>query len=139
MANSNANYKYYTTYQCRYHNDDIFLPSDHVNESQKDYIRNILYREDLQNIFGLSADEEFELFDKILPDLYVKLKDSVFLRNCMRRVAASNLFCENEELGLCILFSYDYLYLAHRCISSYLEHNTILEKDIEQLELKIKS
>jgi hypothetical protein len=134
-----AKYKYDTKYQCRYHNDDIFLPTDEVNEQQKEYIRNILYREDLQNIFGLNDEEEFELFDKILPELYVNLKDSPFLRKCMNTVASSNLFCENEELGLCILFSYDYLYLAHKCISSYLENTTILEKDIEQLELKIKS
>lgn len=39
----------------------------------------------------------------------------------------------DEELGLMILFAYDYMYLSHICISEYLETGEITEKNIRNL------
>jgi hypothetical protein len=43
----------------------------------------------------------------------------------------------DEELGLMILFAYDYMYLSHACISEYLETGQILEKNIQNLRAVI--
>jgi hypothetical protein len=40
----------------------------------------------------------------------------------------------DEELGLIILFSYDYLYLSHICISEFLEKGKISEYNILKLK-----
>ena len=40
----------------------------------------------------------------------------------------------NEEFGLMLLFSYDYMYLTHICISEYLETGKISEDNMKRLE-----
>ena len=37
------------------------------------------------------------------------------------------------EFGLMIMFSYDYMYLTHICISEFLETGAISEKNISNL------
>ena len=48
---------YNTKYLCRYHKDDVFIKTDNVNDNEKDFIRNILYKEDLLNIFFINENE----------------------------------------------------------------------------------
>ena len=127
---------YNIKYQCRYHKDDVFLETDNVNDDEKDYIRNILYREDLFNILDINDNDEFESFDVIMKELYKKLFNCDELKECMRMVA-SLIISENEELGLCLLFSYDLLYITHICISEYLENNKISDENIALLKKKI--
>lgn len=129
---------YNTVYKCRYHKDDIFLESDNVTEDEKDYIRNILYREDLFNIFDINSTDEFECFDAIISELYKKLLNCNELRECMREAAAS-IISENEEFGLCLLFSYDFLYLTHNCICEYLELSKISDDKIKILKYNINN
>ena len=37
---------YNIKYECRYHKDDVFLETDNVTHDEKNYIRDVLYRED---------------------------------------------------------------------------------------------
>jgi hypothetical protein len=39
----------------------------------------------------------------------------------------------DAELGLMILFAYDYMYLTHNCISEYLESGKISEQKLQKL------
>jgi hypothetical protein len=133
---------YATKYECRYHKEDVFLPEDHVTDEEKDYIRDILYKEDLEHIFGLNQMDDanpFLLFNKLIPRLYKQVQSSPELCKIMYDAACHHLFSEDEETGLCVLFSFDYLHLTHDCIRSYLEHGTIDKKAFEQLSIKIKS
>ena len=50
---------------------------------------------------------------------------------------ASYFMSEEEELGLMILFSYDYMYLTHICISEYLETNQVSENNMKRLKALI--
>jgi hypothetical protein len=127
---------YNTNYECRYHKDDIFLDTDNVTENEKEYIRGILYREDLLNTFYINDEDEFDKFDSLLCELYKKVNSCESLCECMR-MAAAGIISENEEFGLCMLFSYDLMYLTHKCICSYLENGYISENDLDNLKKSI--
>jgi len=129
---------YDTKYECRYHKDDVFLDTDNVTSEEKDYIRSILYKEDMLNIFGIDMDDDFESFNNILSKLYVKIKDNDFLINCMTKTS-STLFCQNIEFGLCLLYSYDFMYLTHKCVSEYLDKGIISEENKKLLNDSINN
>ena len=125
---------YDTKYECRYHKDDIFLDTDDINDEEKNYVRNILYREDLLNIFGIDIDknDEFEIFNCVLSEIYEKIKENDFLKSCMIKIS-STLICQNAEFGLCLLYSYDFMCITNKCISEYLDNGTISEENINLL------
>jgi hypothetical protein len=127
---------YNTNYECRYHTNDVFLETDNVTEDEKNYIRNILYREDLSNI--LNIDEESESFELIICELYNKLSGCKELKECMQEVSNS-MMLNNEEMGICFLFSYDLLYLTHKCISEYLDKGKISKNNLNLLKNKISN
>ena len=129
---------YNTKYECRYHKDNVFLDTDEVTDNEKDYIRNILYSEDLSNILNIDDTYGFDNFDAIISDIYKQLMHSNELRECMRQAAAT-IISENEEVGLCLLFSYDFLFITHTCICEYLETSEIGNGKIQLLKNKIKN
>ena len=129
---------YNTNYECRYHKNDIFLETDKVNDDEQDYIRNILYREDLLNIFNISEEDKFDNITEILSKMYLKLKNCLELKNIMYKIA-NKFLSEDEEFGLCILYSYDYMYLTHKCVCHYLENKNISDNLIMALKDKITS
>ena len=73
-----------------------------------------------------------------IDELYKQLINSNELRECMRQASAT-IISENEELGLCILFSYDFLYITHSCICEYLESGKIADDKIQLLKNKINN
>ena len=123
---------YNITYECRYHRDDVFLETDDVTDDEKDYIRNILYQEDLMNIFNLEEYDK-ELLKDTMSELYVKLKENEVLLDCMKKLATA-LFSENPEIGLCLLYSYDFMYLTHKCVVEYLDNGLISDENINLLK-----
>jgi len=123
---------YNTKYQCRYNNDDVFLETDMVTNDEKEYVRNILYKEDLINIFEIDCSDDFNIFNHIISTLYSKIRNCQPLVECMIKVS-KELLIEDHEFGLCILYSYDYMYLTHICISEYLDTGKISEENKELL------
>lgn len=121
---------YDTKYECRYQKDDIFLESDDITDNEKDFIRNILYQEDLLSILNMNENDNF---DDVMCELYGKLKSCDALTKCMKETAAK-LISEDEILGLCILYSYDYMHITHRCVCFYLETGNIPDKELTILE-----
>ena len=54
------------------------------------------------------------------------------------RKLAGEVMSEDEEVGLIILFSYDFMYQSHKCISELLETNKISDENINLLKILIK-
>ena len=129
---------YNTKFECRYNKDSVFLETDDVTDYEKEYIRDILYKEDLINIFNIDNNDNFEELNYILSEINVKVKDYEPLNQIMKKTA-SILLSENTELGLYILFSYDYMYITHKCISEYLENGFISHDNIELLEKSVNN
>jgi len=125
---------YNTKFKCRYHKDDVFLETDNVNEYEKSFIRDFLYKEDLLNIFSIDRiDDDFDIFSNTISKLYSKIKDCLPLEKCMTKMAAK-IISEDLEVGLCILYSYDYMYITHQCVSEYLENGSISPENTKLLE-----
>ena len=74
-----------------------------------------------------------EQMNILMHKLYERIRNNAELSCCMKSVAGF-LMSTDEELGLMILFSYDYLYLSHICISEFLEKGKISEYNIQNLK-----
>ena len=135
---------YNITYECRYHRNDVFLETDDVTDDEKDYIKNVLYQEDLMNIFNLEQYDDYKNFynEDILKDtmseLYEKLKENEVLLDCMKQLANA-LFSENPEIGLCLLYSYDFMYVTHKCVVEYLDNGLISDENINLLKTLVNN
>ena len=120
---------YNTKFECRYYKDDVILDTDDVTENETNFIRNYLYKEDLLNIFTIDYNENQEVFENSVSELYEKIKHCEFLKELMEK-ASSIIFSSDIKNGLCILYSYDYMYITHKCVSEYLDTGNISEKNI---------
>jgi hypothetical protein len=129
---------YNTKYECRYYKGDVILPDDTVTDEEADYIRNTLYQEDYLNIFSISYgenfdfNEDFQMLSKAIYNLYEKIEDNDLLKMFMKKAAAT-LMSDDLQLGLCILYSYDYMYLMHECVSEYLDSGVISLVSIDKM------
>ena len=132
---------YNTKYVCSYNDSDVFLESEIqvLNDDEKNFIREALYRRDLCNIFNI---EDQVLDEKLISDnisnLYKLINGQKFLNLCITTIS-NKFFCSSDlELGFMVLFSFDYLYLAHHCISEFIETGKINENNSSLIELKKK-
>lgn len=130
---------YNTTYSCTYNSSDIFLDTDKVTDTDKDFVKNVLYRNDLLHIFYLEDFEyEEELFITRIEKIYEIIKDHPEIVLCIEKLANNNISITNNILdltfGFMLLFSYDYLYIIHPCICDFLETNEISEINIQKLK-----
>jgi len=110
-----------------------------LNEDEKNFIREALYRRDLCNIFNIE-DQNFD--EKKISDnisyLYKLINGQKFLNLCITKIS-NNFFCSSDlELGFMVLFSFDYLYLAHPCITEFIETGKIDETNNSLIQLKKK-
>ena len=125
---------YNTKFECRYHKDDVFLETDQVNEEEMMYIRNILYREDFLNIFNIDYNDIFDVFETTMNELFEKIKNCSELNKLMKDKAEKLLLSTDLKSGLIILYSYDYMYLTHKCVSEYLETGSVSPENIHLLD-----
>ena len=132
------NTKYNTKYKCRYYKKDVILPNDNVSNDEIDYIRNMLYQKDYLNIFFIENEDkpidenDLKILSDAVYDLYEMVKDNDILKIFMEK-AASKIMTEELQLGLCILYSYDYMYIIHNCVSEYLDTGFISLENIEKM------
>jgi hypothetical protein len=110
---------YNTKVICTYNAPEVFNESDTINDEEKEFIRDTIYRQELLNILGMSEFNETEM-NKAIHELYEKIKDSKELKECMTK-CAGRILSEDLELGLMLMFAYDYMYLTHICICEYLD------------------
>jgi hypothetical protein len=124
---------YNTQFVCRYNSPDVFLETDVVTEKEKEIVRNILYKEDLLNIFDIDDYCEAKINNVIL-EIYEKIKHHKDFKKCINKVLSNFLINLEEEFGFIILFSFDYLYLTHICICEFIENGKISETSLLNLE-----
>lgn len=126
---------YNTKIVCTYHTPGVFLATDEVTLDEMEFVRDTIYRQELLDIFAIeefSTDEMNCAFHK----LYERLKECVELRECMLKLAERVMSIE-EELGLMVLFAYEFMHLTHICVSEYLETGKISENNLSTLQKRI--
>ena len=126
---------YNTQVVCTYNTPEVFLETDNITDDEKSFIRDTIYRQELLNIFCENDDNDDKLSIAI-NDLYKRVKYCEQLTKCMLKLAGKYM-ATNEEFGLMLLFSYDYMYLTHICICEFIETGTITDENISKLEKAI--
>jgi hypothetical protein len=121
---------YNTKYVCIYNSNDVFLDTDEVTNSEKDCILNILYRQDILSIFELEEFDE-KLLNQCIFELYEKVKIDSKIKKIMLHLA-EKMMSNDEKLGFLIMYSFDYLYVTHKCISQILESGDISEEYVNE-------
>jgi hypothetical protein len=123
---------YNTKHVCIYNTNTIFLPTDKVNENEKLFIMNVLYRQDILNIFDIEEFDE-KIINTCVCELYEKVKANEVLNHLMT-LLAKQFLTDDELTGLIIMYSFDFLYATHKCISQFLETGNILPEDLSELQ-----
>jgi translation elongation factor EF-Ts len=133
---------YNTKVECTYNTPEVFLETDNITDDEKSFIRNIIYRQELLNVLDIdyenNDEDNEEKISEAIKDLYNRVKDSNCLRKCMVNVVQKHMnvgkyMTSDEELGMMLLFSYDYMYLTHICISEFIETGKISDENIKKL------
>ena len=133
---------YNTKVVCTYNTPEVFLETDNITDDEKIFIRNIIYRQEFLNILNIdyenSYDDNEEKISEAIKELYNRVKDSTCLRKCMVKVVQKHMnvgkyMTSDEELGMMLLLSYDYMYLTHICISEFIETGDIDDENIRKL------
>ncbi len=123
---------YNTKFVCTYYTPEVFLDTDNITEDEKVFIRNTIYRQELLYVLGLEDYDEAEI-NTAMNEIYNKAKEHDKLKKCMNKLAGQFMKAD-EDFGLMLLFSYDYMYLTHICISEFIENGKISEENIKKLE-----
>jgi len=127
---------YNTRVICTYNTIEVFLETDNITDNEKTFVRNAIYRQELLDIFGLEEYNEKEM-QKVICKLLEKLKDCKEIQECINKLASHFMIQDVYVIGLMLLYSYDYMYLTHICVSEFLEHGKIEEINITNLKAAI--
>jgi hypothetical protein len=123
---------YNTKFVCTYNTSEVFLEEDNISDDEKKFVRDVIYRQELLNILGMEDFNDSEMERKI-HELYKKVNENPFIQECMIKLSGQ-FFNIDKEIGLMLMFSYDYMYLTHICISEFIETGDIDDKNIKKLE-----
>ena len=131
---------YNTKVVCTYNTPEVFLETDDITDDEKAFIRDTIYRQELLDILGVDYvnddNDNDEKINNEINELYKRVKYCEQLTKCMLKLAGKYM-ATNEEFGLMLLFSYDYLYLTHICICEFIETGEISNENITNLEKAI--
>lgn len=123
---------YNTKVICTYNTSEIFLEDDKITDDEKAFVREVIYRQEFLNILGIEDLDNSREMDCKIHELYNKVSENQFLKECMLKLSGK-FFKIDQELGLMLMFSYDYMYLTHICISELLDTGTITETNMSNL------
>ena len=123
---------YNTKHVCIYNTNTIFLPTDKVTDDEKLFIMNVLYRQDILNIFDMEEFDE-KIINSCLCELYEKVKQHEVIKE-LTDLLGQQFGIDEGITGLIIMYSFDYLYITHKCISQFLESGNILPEDLNELQ-----
>jgi hypothetical protein len=126
------NVDYETNYNLFF--DDSAFEGDETEED-KENIRTLLYQKDLLAVFNENVFDD-DIINKKTRELYVILKKNDDLLFCMKELSKKCIY-SNEEIGLMMFFSFDYLYLSHPCISEYIKTGSISDANLNILKKTI--
>ena len=106
-----------------------------TNLTQIQYTNDIEYRECLRQLFHMTYMKNDDEIDAVTQDennydsesatkamdyIYHMTKEYVPFQN-LYDIAASKMFSTDREIGLAVLFSYDYMSLFHDCILTFIK------------------
>lgn len=123
---------YNTKIKCTYNTSDIFLDSDNITENDKQFIRDVIYRQEFLNILDIKEYNETKI-NKAIHDLYKIIQINKDFKEIIH-LFACHFRSIDEVFGLMILFSYDYMYLTHICICEFIETGIINGTNIFKLK-----
>ena len=123
---------YNTKVICTYNTSDVFLESDNITEKDKEFVRDAIYRQELLDILNITEYNETNMSDS-MHQLYEQIKECHELNECIMKLAG-HFNSIDKELGLMLLYSYDYMHLTHICISEFLKTGKINDKNITKLK-----
>ncbi len=126
------NVDYETNYNLFFH-DSAFEGDE--TEEDKENIRTLLYQKDLLAVFNENVFDD-DIINKKTRELFVILKKNDDLLFCMKELSKKCIY-SNEEIGLLMFFSFDYLYLSHPCISEYIKNGSISDANLNILKKTI--
>ena len=129
---------YNTLATCTYNlEDEIFLETDDITPFEKEFIQNIIYRQELMDIFEL--EEYYEpLLQERLHNVYETVKSYTPFQPCILSACAT-IQSTDEEMGWIVLFSYDYLSYTHACICEYIIDGKMSDENIQKLTNALSS
>ena len=107
------------------------MPTDKVNDDEKLFIMNVLYRQDILNIFDIEEFDE-KIINDCLCELYEKVKTNEVIKQ-LTDLLGQQFGIDEGITGLIIMYSFDYLYITHKCVSQFLESGNILPEDLNEL------
>jgi hypothetical protein len=134
---------YNTKVVCTYNTPEVFLETDNITDDEKAFVRNIIYRQEFLNVFDIDNENNYDVneekISEAIKDLYNRVKKCEKMSKCMVKVTEKHMnvgkyMTGGEELGMLLLFSYDYMYLTHICISEFIETGDINDENIGKLE-----
>jgi hypothetical protein len=125
---------YDTKFICTYNTPEVFIESDNISQEEKEFVRDVIYRQELLNIFVIDSYNETEI-DAAILELYEKVEHCLVLEECMLKLAGN--FMTNKKIGFMMLYSYDYMHLTHICVSEFLDNGKINETNILKLKAVI--
>jgi len=126
---------YNTEVVCTYNTESIFLEIDELTEHDKEFIMDAVYRQELLNIFDIEDYDDMKI-EIAMMNLYENIKGCKELEKSIKKIAG-DLYSLDGIIGLMLLFSYDYMYLTHVCVSEFLKTGKVSETNIFNLEKKI--
>jgi len=140
--------QYNTNYSCKYKNSiEIHYYKNLMKTKNSDIdievdVENELYRLDLFKIFHTDSYDSSKFVSTLdlIYDEYIKNNQNVSIqkfKNILKQ-ASNLLMSTDEKFGLSILYSFDYLDNAHKCICELIQTNDINEKTLNNLENDFK-
>lgn len=127
---------YNTTVICTYNTPEVFLETDDITDDDREFVRQTLYRQELLDILGIEEYDD-EKINKVVHDTYERVKECCEIKECIVKVLG-HILSTDEEIGLILLLSYDYLYISHICISEFLETGKVSDDNINILYILLE-
>jgi hypothetical protein len=84
-----------------------------------EYLTDQEYRICIAQIFGIPKDLDDYSFEPIFDDIYEKTKDDPFFKK-IYTIAAGFMLSEDPNVGMCVLFAYDYAKAFYAVLCDYL-------------------
>ena len=136
--------QYNTRYDCKYKNNDEINNYKKIMKTKNTDINididieSELYRLDLLKIFQIDNYNDNNITSTIdnIYNNFIENNQNTSIKRFRKILnTASQLFMSTDEkFGLTILYSYEYLDSAHKCICELIQTNTIDENTLDTLE-----
>jgi hypothetical protein len=94
----------------------------------------MIYQNEFLNIFGMD-EESVNMPIEMITHLFNQIRNDECI-NVIIQLIKDTHDCREEMDAFIYLFSYDYMFLTHKCICSFLENGKLSSDDIDFINLK---